>query len=53
MVWLELNFVVPTNLFDHWECRVGGPLNKKIRKGLQMIWQVAISIIWKARNGMS
>lgn len=51
MAWLDLNFVMPPNLFVHWECWVGGPLNKKIRKGLRMIWQVAIWVIWKARNG--
>ena len=25
-------------------------MNKKIRKGLRMIWQAAIWLIWKARN---
>jgi len=50
--WLDLNFVMPPNLFIRWECWSGGPINKKIKKGLQMIWQVAIWIIWKARNGL-
>jgi len=50
MVWLDLNFIIPPNLFVHWECWVGGPINKKIRKGLRMIWQVVIWVIWKARN---
>jgi len=44
--WLDLNFVMPPNLFIHWECWNGGHSHKKIRKGLRMIW-----VIWKARNG--
>ena len=51
MKWLDLNFVMPPNLFIHWECWSGGPLHKKIRKGLRLIWEVAIWVIWKARNG--
>ena len=50
MLWLDLNFVMPLNLFHHWECWSGGPINKKIRKGLCMIWEVVIWVIWKARN---
>jgi len=30
MLWLELNFVLPPNLFIHWECWSGGAINKKI-----------------------
>jgi len=50
MSWLYLNFIMPLNLFIHWECWSGGGTNKKIRKGLRMIWQAAIWVIWKARN---
>lgn len=50
MGWLDLNFIMPPNLFIHWECWSGGVMNKKIRKGLRMIWQAAIWSIWKARN---
>lgn len=50
MDWLYLNFVMPPNLYIHWECWSGGVWNKKIRSGLRMIWQVAIWVIWKARN---
>lgn len=52
MGWLDMNFLMPPNLFIHWECWEGGSLNKKIRKGLRLIWQVAIWVIWKARNGV-
>ena len=37
-------------MFIHWECWSGGISNKKIRKGLRMIWQAAIWVMWKARN---
>lgn len=50
MDWLDFNFVMPPNLFIHWECWSGGATNKKIRKGLRMIWQAAIWVMWKARN---
>ena len=50
MKWLDLYFVMRPNLFIHWECWSGGFMNKKVRKGLRMIWEVAIWVIWKARN---
>jgi hypothetical protein len=50
MEWLDLNFIMPPNMFIHWECWSGGISNKKIRKGLRMIWQAAIWVMWKARN---
>ncbi|XP_024640483.1 uncharacterized protein [Medicago truncatula] len=50
MGWLDLNFIMPPNLFIHWECWSAGVMNKKIRKGLRMIWQAAIWSIWKAWN---
>ena len=45
MDWLDLNFLMPPNLFIHWECWSGGSMHKKVRKGLRMIWQAAI---WRA-----
>jgi len=51
MVWLDLNFVMPPNLFIHWKCWSGGPIHNKIRKGLRMIWEVVIWVIRKAKNG--
>ncbi|AES71124.1 hypothetical protein MTR_3g070320 [Medicago truncatula] len=50
MEWLDFSFVMPPNLFIHWECWSGGTSNKKIRKGLRMIWHAAIWVLWKARN---
>ena len=50
MNWLDLNFIMPPNLVIHWECWSGGPLNKKIRKGMRMIWQATIWGISRARN---
>lgn len=50
MGWLDLNFIMPPNLVIHWECWSSGVMNKKIRKGLRMIWQAAIWVIWKVRN---
>lgn len=51
MQWLDLNFVMPPNLFIHWECWSGGAISKRIRKGLRLIWEVVIWVIWRARNG--
>jgi len=50
MSWLDLNFIMPPNLFIHWECWSGGPFHKKVRNGLRMIWEARIWVIWKARN---
>jgi hypothetical protein len=50
MDWLDLNFLMPPNLFIHWECWSGGHFHKKIRKGLMMIWQAIIWVMWRARN---
>ena len=50
MDWLDLYFLMPPNLFIHWECWSGRPMHKKIRKGLMMIWQAAIWVIWRVRN---
>jgi hypothetical protein len=50
MVWLDLDFLILPNLFIHWECLSRGPVNKKIRNGLRMIWQAAIWVVWSARN---
>lgn len=48
--WLDLNFIMPPNLVIHRECWSSGVMKKKIRKGLRMIRQAAIWVIWKARN---
>jgi hypothetical protein len=33
MLWLDLNFVMPPNLFVHWECWVGVKLISKSERG--------------------
>jgi len=50
MEWLDLNLLMPHNIFIHWECWSGGSMNKMVRKGLRMIWQATIWAIWRARN---
>ncbi|KEH39175.1 transmembrane protein, putative [Medicago truncatula] len=42
---------MPPNLFIHRKCWSGGFFNKKIRKGLRMIWEVTIWVLWRTRNG--
>lgn len=48
--WLDFNFVLPPNLFIHWECWLGGESKKKIHKGYRLIWHAAVWSIWRARN---
>lgn len=50
MDWLDFNFLIPPNLFIMWECWIGAVVNKKIRKGVRLIWHATIWNIWKARN---
>jgi len=50
MEWVEFNFLIPPNLFILWECWNGAILNKKLRRGVRLIWHAAIWSIWKARN---
>ncbi|XP_039688848.1 uncharacterized protein [Medicago truncatula] len=55
-VWLELlhwvgvMFIIPQNLFNHWACWNAGSSNKRIIRGLRLIWHAAIWVIWNARN---
>lgn len=51
MTRLDLVFIMPPNLFIHRKCWSGGFFNKKIRKGLRMIWEVTIWVLWRTRNG--
>lgn len=53
MEWLDFNFIIPPNLFITWECWNGAVYNKKIRKGVRLIWHAAIWSIWKARNDIT
>ena len=41
---------VTPNMFIHWECWNGSSTNKRICKGLRLIWHVAVWSIWRARN---
>jgi len=50
MVWIDNVFILPPNLFDHWSCWNAGVYNKKIVKGIRLIWHATIWLIWKARN---
>lgn len=55
-VWLELmrwlggGFIIPPNLFIHWECWNDAGANKNIRKGRGLIWLATIWVLWNARN---
>ena len=47
MRWTNRLFLIPPNLFIHWECWSDGGFHKKVRRGWRMI---TIWVIWKARN---
>jgi len=50
MLWLDCLFLSPPNLFIHWECWSVRGRNKKVKKGLWLIWHTTIWVLWKARN---
>ena len=50
MVWLDRVFLIPPNLFVHWECWSGGERKKEVKKGLWLIWHTIAWVMWKARN---
>lgn len=50
MRWLDCFFLSPPNLFVHWECLSGRERNKKVSKGLRLIWHTAIWVLWLARK---
>jgi len=49
--WLDFSFITP-NLFVHWECWSMEGRNKRIGKGLWLIWHTTIWVIWPSRNHM-
>jgi hypothetical protein len=49
MWWLDGYFVIPPNLFVHWECWSGRVSNKPLLKGLRLIWLTTLWVLWKAR----
>lgn len=50
MNWLDFSFITPMNLFVHWACWSTEGRNKRIHKGLWIIWHATILAIWQARN---
>lgn len=38
MRWFGNSFITPPDFFIHWECWSGTETNKKIRKGLWLVW---------------
>jgi len=50
MMWLDCFFVIPPNLFIHWECWCRMGSKKKVVMGLRLIWHTTIWLFWKARN---
>jgi hypothetical protein len=52
MWWLDNVFIIPHNLFVHWDCWSGGESSLKVKKGLWLIWHAAIWVLWKARNDL-
>lgn len=50
MWWLDNFFVIPPNLFVHWECWSGTVSNKHLVKGLRLIWLTTLWVLWKTRN---
>ena len=50
MNWLEYPFLIPPNLFIHCLCWNGWERNKKIRRGLWLIWHATVLELWRARN---
>jgi len=45
--WLGFHYATPPNLFFLWDCWDRVSTNKKIRKGLRMIWHAVLWSIWR------
>lgn len=50
--WLDINFITPQSLFQHFECWSGEIGKKRLRKGYWLVWHASLWVIWKARNNM-
>jgi hypothetical protein len=50
MSWLQFNFLIPHNLFAHFECWYHEVKSRKVRRGFCLIWLAFIWVIWKRRN---
>lgn len=42
--------IIPFSLFTLWECWSGVERDKRICKGLRLIWHATVWGLWKARN---
>lgn len=51
VLWLELNFITPNNLFIHFECWRDRARVNKLKRGYVLIWHVVLWVIWRERNG--
>jgi hypothetical protein len=51
-VWMSVDMVVPPNLFILFLCFIDGAANKKLRKGLLLIWHSTLWFLWKTQNGL-
>jgi hypothetical protein len=51
--WLEVNLIIPANLFSHWRCWDGLMSNRKeSKRGMRIIWHTALWVIWNYRNNI-
>jgi hypothetical protein len=50
MCWLQFNFLIPHNLFAHFECWYYEATSRRIRRGFCLIWLASIWVIWKRMN---
>lgn len=47
---VRVQFYYSLNLFVHLECWSEEVKQRKIRKGMWLIWHASIRVIWRARN---
>lgn len=50
MKWVDGFFLIPPNLFIHWECWGDFERNKNIKMGRRLIWLATVWVLWKIRN---
>ncbi|KAK2395404.1 hypothetical protein QL285_057145 [Trifolium repens] len=50
MRWLGLVIVIPSNLVTSFAILVGCAKDKKAKKGLILIWNAIVWVLWKHRN---
>lgn len=50
MDWLEINFIIPHNLFTHFACWCASSNFRRFFKAFCLIWNAVIWSIWKERN---